>query len=98
MAMKESALKRKVMKLLREKYLDAWFYAPSDKFYSGIPDIIGCKNGKFFAIELKNKKGVVSKIQQYTLGQIIKAGGQSTIARSIEDVISFIDCGHCFKN
>lgn len=30
-----------------------WCFKASEKFYSGIPDIIGCYRGKFFAIELK---------------------------------------------
>lgn len=41
----------------------------------GIPDIVGCVNGVFFALELKRKGGKVAPIQRYTLDEITKAGG-----------------------
>lgn len=42
---------------------------------SGIPDIIGCKNGKFIAIECKAGKGKVTALQERELIAICNAGG-----------------------
>lgn len=42
---------------------------------SGIPDIIGCKNGKFIAIECKAGKGKVTALQERELNAIATAGG-----------------------
>ena len=42
---------------------------------SGIPDIIGCKNGKFIAIECKAGKGKVTALQERELVAICNAGG-----------------------
>jgi Holliday junction resolvase len=42
---------------------------------SGIPDIIGCKNGKFIAIECKAGKGKVTALQERELNAIAAAGG-----------------------
>jgi hypothetical protein len=41
----------------------------------GIPDIVGCANGVFFALELKRKGGKLAPIQRYTLDEIVMAGG-----------------------
>jgi hypothetical protein len=42
---------------------------------SGIPDIIGCKNGKFIAIECKAGKGKTTALQERELIAIGNAGG-----------------------
>jgi len=42
---------------------------------SGIPDIIGCKNGKFIAIECKAGKGKTTALQERELLAICNAGG-----------------------
>jgi hypothetical protein len=42
---------------------------------SGIPDIIGCKNGKFLAIECKAGKGKTTALQERELIAICNAGG-----------------------
>lgn len=48
---------------------------------SGIPDIIGCKNGKFIAIECKAGKGKTTALQERELIAICNAGGFTFIAR-----------------
>ena len=48
---------------------------------SGIPDIIGCKNGKFIAIECKAGKGKVTELQERELVAICNAGGFTFVAR-----------------
>ena len=42
---------------------------------SGIPDIIGCKNGKFIAIECKAGYGKATALQERELNAIAAAGG-----------------------
>ena len=42
---------------------------------SGIPDIIGCYNGRFFAIECKAGKGKTTALQERELIAICNAGG-----------------------
>lgn len=64
-------------------YLDAlpnsWWESIQQKTIIGSPDIIGCLNGVFVALELKTDKGVIAKMQQYKLDRIKKAGGIATI-------------------
>ena len=46
---------------------------------AGIPDIIGCYNGRFFALELKADNGKPSELQLYNLDKINKAGGYGVL-------------------
>ncbi len=48
---------------------------------SGIPDIIGCYNGRFIAIECKAGKGQLTALQARELGSIKAAGGFVFVAR-----------------
>jgi Holliday junction resolvase len=48
---------------------------------SGIPDIIGCYNGRFIAIECKAGKGKTTALQERELDSIKAAGGLTFVAR-----------------
>jgi Holliday junction resolvase len=48
---------------------------------SGIPDIIGCYNGCFIAIECKAGKGQLTALQARELNAIKAAGGFTFVAR-----------------
>ena len=88
--MTESQLKNAAMKFIRQSY-KAWVYHPSDRWISGIPDIIGCMNGKFFVIELKVKYNKPTKIQLYVLNKISEAGGRVAVCRTIREVKRFME-------
>ena len=62
----------------------------SDRYTSGIPDFIGCCNGRYFALELKAKKGVVDPLQKYVMNDIKRTGGEAVVCRSIDDVMIFM--------
>ena len=47
---------------------------------AGIPDVIACIGGRFFAFEVKTEKG------KATLRKIQKCGGNAAIVRSVEEV------------
>ena len=55
--------------------MGAWYFNVTLVALRGIPDRVGCINGHFFALELKTKSGVASKLQRYILGKIREAGG-----------------------
>ncbi len=55
---------------------------------AGIPDIICCYNGRFFAFEVKNEKGKPTGLQTSTINKIIKAGGTALVVRSVDEVKS----------
>jgi len=88
--MTETQLKAKVLIMIKQKYPEVWVYKSADKFTAGIPDLIGCKEGIFFAVELKVKKNHPSHIQKWTLEQIELSGGWATWCNSVEGVDEFI--------
>lgn len=45
----------------------------------GIPDLIICYKGKFFAWELKREKKEASPLQKYNIANIRKADGQAEV-------------------
>ena len=77
--MSESKYKCRVVALLKKELEDAWVYHPSDKFVSGIPDLLVLYRGVFAAIELKFMKGKATKLQVIMLSRIEKAGGMAEI-------------------
>ena len=53
---------------------------------AGIPDIIACVNGRFFAFEVKTATGKVTALQKATLQKILASGGTAEIVRSVDEV------------
>ena len=77
----EAKVKTVIKRLLVEEGV-YYFMPPANGFgRSGIPDIIGCKNGKFIAIECKAGKGKVTALQERELIAICNAGGFTFVAR-----------------
>jgi hypothetical protein len=73
----EKKVKTAVVKILKE-YADLYYFYPVMGGYgaSGIPDIVGCYRGRFFAIECKAGKGKTTALQEKNIAQIRKAGGR----------------------
>jgi len=70
------------------------FYRKKTKRHlSGVSDILGIerKTGRFIAIEVKSKTGVLSKHQLVFLTMIIEMGGYAIIARSLDDVLTKLE-------
>lgn len=58
----------------------SWWEKIQQKSIRGTPDILGCVQGKFVALELKkDSKANIDELQKYKLEQISKAGGLSAI-------------------
>lgn len=62
------------------RVLDAggiYYFMPATGGYgrSGVPDIVGCCNKRFFAIECKAGKGKTTALQDNELRKIKEAGG-----------------------
>ena len=57
----------------------------------GVPDIIGCCRGRFFALEVKRPKlGRLSAIQAKRIADIDAAGGIARVVCSVEEAIDAI--------
>lgn len=71
----EVKVKRKVVSLLKEMGAYNFFPVMSGYGRSGIPDIVGCYNGHFFAIECKAGDNKTTALQELELQKIRDAGG-----------------------
>lgn len=85
--MQEKELKEKVQKELKKRFPGGWLWKISDQWRSGVPDILFIWHGVNIFFELKTEKGVVSKIQEYTIRKINAAGGNAYVCRSVDEVI-----------
>lgn len=77
----ESKVKKRVRDVL-DKLGIYHFMPPANGFgRAGIPDIIGCMDGHFIAIECKAGNGKTTALQERELDRIHNAGGTTYIAR-----------------
>lgn len=53
---------------------------------AGIPDIIACINGKFYAFEVKTSIGKTTALQDATIRKINNCGGHAYVVRSVDEV------------
>lgn len=87
----ETRLSEKVLNTLKSQG-GWWFKVHGGPFQlAGVPDIIGCWQGLFVAIELKVPGGEPTKLQLLVIEAIIKAGGRAGIATSVEEAINIRD-------
>jgi Holliday junction resolvase len=73
---------KKAVRLMLDKLGVYHFMPPANGFgRAGIPDIIGCMDGHFIAIECKAGKGTTTALQDRELNNILNHGGTVFIAR-----------------
>lgn len=87
----ESRIKRAISIMLKKS--GVYFFYPSAGRVGtkdGVPDIIVCKDGLFFAIEIKCIGGTVSNAQKKACTQIESNGGVYILATSREQVEAII--------
>lgn len=71
----EAKVKAKVKKILDE--MGAYYFMPATGGFgrSGVPDIVGCINGRFFGIECKAGSNKPTALQEKELRRITETGG-----------------------
>ena len=87
----------KVMKVVvnQLRNLGAYYFYPVTGGYgrSGVPDIVGCYQGKFFGIECKAGNNTPTPLQQINLDDIEKQNGIALVVNeknmhSVRDLIT----------
>jgi Holliday junction resolvase len=88
----EGKVKAKVRALLKKH--NVYHFMPATGGYgrSGVPDIIGCYNGCFFAIECKAGNNKPTALQLRELDNIAKAGGDIFIINetNVDQIEAFL--------
>lgn len=88
----EKKVKVKVVAILKE--VGAYYFYPVTGGYgaSGVPDIVGCYKGKFFAVECKAGRGKTTALQDKNIAQINACDGKAIVVNedNIEDVRSLL--------
>lgn len=75
----EARVKKHVREILKQ--FGCYHFAPVTGGYgvSGVPDIIGCYRGYFFAIECKAGRGKPTELQLKNIASIIENGGWALV-------------------
>lgn len=83
----ESEIQRDIIKYLK-KLPGLWLFkvcGGSTMQKAGVPDIIGCYQGQFFAIEVKRPGKRPTTLQKHVLDTLIRCGALVGVAVCVED-------------
>ncbi len=58
---------------------------------AGVPDIIACVSGMFYAFEVKTETGETTTLQDVTIRKIRACGGTAVVVRSVDEVRAVIN-------
>lgn len=85
--MKESAIVQSILRYLKAvPGCFAWKTHGGPYGTAGIPDIIACVEGRFYAFEVKTASGKATQLQEATIRKILAAGGTAAVVRSADEV------------
>jgi Holliday junction resolvase len=76
----EGKVKAKVVRILKDEGVYYFFPATGGYGRSGVPDIVCCINGYFFAVECKAGKNKPTLLQVNEIESIRRAGGVAVVA------------------
>ena len=92
--MKEADLVRKIKRALEERFQGSyWLKIPGTRYLAGVPDLIGCVEGRFVALEVKRPDtsyGVTER-QEANIKRIRDAEGIAAVVTSVEEAIWWAD-------
>lgn len=85
--MKENDIVKSILKYLKTvPSCFAWKEHGGMYGTAGIPDIIACINGLFYAFEVKTPIGETTALQDATIRKIQASGGRAFVVRSVDEV------------
>jgi hypothetical protein len=85
--LKEKDITMQIRNLLKTFQIFHWKNHGGPMGAKGVPDILGCFQGKFLGIEVKTENGRLSPEQDRFIKNLNDAGGIAFVARSVDDVI-----------
>ena len=95
--MRDTPLEKSVIvsiKLALAREPQCWFFKTwGSAARLGLPDLIGCHRGQFFAFEVKRPGGKPTAMQAHILDMIQRAGGLATVVHSREEALCALRVG-----
>jgi len=82
-SLSESQIQDRLIKKLRRTNVKVFIVKLSDKWVSGLPDVMMVLNGQAYFYEVKSVKGVVSKIQEVVHRELREAGALVEVVRGV---------------
>ena len=90
----ERAITKQIMYYLNRLSGSWWLKVHGGPFQkTGVPDILGCYRGRFFAFEVKAPDGRTSAKQDHEIQRIRDAGGVVDVVTSLADVQNILEEG-----
>jgi hypothetical protein len=89
----ESRLQRGIRKGLKREVGGWWRKIHGGPFQAaGIPDLLGCVQGRFFAFEVKHpdQNSETSELQKKNIREIRCNGGTAEVVESLEEAVCFV--------
>ncbi|UJQ86208.1 holliday junction resolvase [Gordonia phage GiKK] len=90
MSQPEARLARAIRLELTSRGVFVFKVHGSSMMMAGLPDLIGCANGRFIAIECKMPGNKASRIQELIHSKIEAAGGRVIVAYSVQDALKVL--------
>lgn len=90
--MKESDIVRTIFKYLKT-VPNCFSWKEHGGMYgtAGIPDIIACIGGQFYAFEVKTDSGKTTALQDVAIRKILACGGKAYVVRCVEEVRAILN-------
>lgn len=94
MSQPESRLQRRIRKHLMKVFPGSWWYKVHGNEFtpSGIPDLVGCVEGRFFGLEVKRPEGGPSRIQLVTHERMRASGACVQIVMTCAEAERAVRC------
>ena len=90
--MKENDIVKSILKYLKTvPSCFAWKEHGGMYGTAGIPDIIACIGGMFYAFEVKTPIGKTTALQDATIRKIQKCGGHAFVVHSVDEVKAVLE-------
>lgn len=90
-ATRESKIVKKIREHLELRGWLVWKNHGSGYSAYGLPDLMGVKDGRLIAIEVKNQVRVVTPAQAAWMRRLKRKGAIAGVARSIDDVEKLLE-------
>jgi hypothetical protein len=93
----ETQLQRRIQRALKDKWPNSYMFKIHGGPYQhvGLPDLIGCIQGRFVALEIKHPDQYhpLSRAQQVIIGRLIGAGGIVAVVETVAQAIEAVEVG-----